>query len=371
MPAAARAPAGGGGRPPGGSPSVQLPSGMVPWFPGATPTRGTTSRPRWPWPLAGDGREAERAFEWLAATSCRTGVVPLLPGRRRRGAPPGPQRVRLRGDRGWWRSSWQGTAESWRRCGRWSTGPLAWCLRRQRPGGEIAVVGGPRRRPRPFRPADRDLVASTQSLRCAARIAGALGRDGRDWELAAGRVGPGGGERPGGVRAQGPLGHGLVLPGAERRVVRATPPGAWSTRWDEFVMRRARRALRGRQDLGHGGRDGGVRHGPRRRRPASTRPSSCWAGPATCVHDDGGYWTGCVHPQCVRFPGGERSTYSGAAVLIADHVLHRRSPAAAVFAQAASGTSAVLVQAGPGRGPPGQAAGSRRDRTALTTSAPA
>ena len=34
---------------------------------------------------------------------------------------------------------------------------------------------------------------------------------------------------------------------------------------------------------------------------------------------DGAYWTGCVHPQCLRFPGGERSTYTGAAVILANH----------------------------------------------------
>ena len=50
--------------------------------------------------------------------------------------------------------------------------------------------------------------------------------------------------------------------------------------------------------------------------------------------DDGGYWTGCVHPECVRFPGGQKSTYSAAAVVIADHVLNRRSPAAAMFSGA-------------------------------------
>ncbi|MGH9104487.1 MAG: prenyltransferase, partial [Acidimicrobiales bacterium] len=46
---------------------------------------------------------------------------------------------------------------------------------------------------------------------------------------------------------------------------------------------------------------------------------------------DGAYWTGCAHPECVRFPGGQRSTYSAAAVVIADHVLHRGSPAASIF----------------------------------------
>ena len=45
--------------------------------------------------------------------------------------------------------------------------------------------------------------------------------------------------------------------------------------------------------------------------------------------DDGAYWTGCVHPECVRYPGGERSTYTAAAVLLADHALYGLGPAPA------------------------------------------
>lgn len=54
---------------------------------------------------------------------------------------------------------------------------------------------------------------------------------------------------------------------------------------------------------------------------------------------DGAYWTGCVHPGCVRFPGGQKSTYSAAAVLIADHVLNGRSAAAAIFAGTSLGAT--------------------------------
>ena len=57
----------------------------------------------------------------------------------------------------------------------------------------------------------------------------------------------------------------------------------------------------------------------------------CWPGRTTCATDDGGYWTGCVHPECVRFPGGERTTYTAAAVLLADLVLHRRGSGAGLF----------------------------------------
>jgi hypothetical protein len=36
---------------------------------------------------------------------------------------------------------------------------------------------------------------------------------------------------------------------------------------------------------------------------------------------DGSYFTGMVHPERVHFPGGERTTYSAAAVVLAADVL--------------------------------------------------
>ena len=47
--------------------------------------------------------------------------------------------------------------------------------------------------------------------------------------------------------------------------------------------------------------------------------------------DEGAYWTGCVHPECVRYPGGERSTYTAAAVLLADHALYGYGASAGLF----------------------------------------
>lgn len=50
------------------------------------------------------------------------------------------------------------------------------------------------------------------------------------------------------------------------------------------------------------------------------------------LRDDGGaYWTGCVHPQCVRYPGGERTTYTAAAVLLADHALYGKGASSGLF----------------------------------------
>jgi hypothetical protein len=51
---------------------------------------------------------------------------------------------------------------------------------------------------------------------------------------------------------------------------------------------------------------------------------------------DGGYATGLVHPERSEFPPGERSTYSAAAVLLADDAL-RGGAAAATFGWATAG----------------------------------
>jgi hypothetical protein len=49
-------------------------------------------------------------------------------------------------------------------------------------------------------------------------------------------------------------------------------------------------------------------------------------------HDDGSYFTGCVHPQCVRFPGDERTTYTAAAIVLADDILKGGAATTGVFA---------------------------------------
>jgi len=49
--------------------------------------------------------------------------------------------------------------------------------------------------------------------------------------------------------------------------------------------------------------------------------------------DDGAYWTGIVFPEEVHFPGGERSSYSAAAVVLAADALSRTSPASGLFVE--------------------------------------
>ena len=52
--------------------------------------------------------------------------------------------------------------------------------------------------------------------------------------------------------------------------------------------------------------------------------------------DDGRYWTGEVHPEEVYFPGDEQSTYSSAAVLLANDALADRTGAARLFTDPAA-----------------------------------
>jgi hypothetical protein len=168
------------------------------------------------------------------------------------------------------------------------------------------------------------------SLRCAVAIAATLGHERPDWELAAGRIA-----------------HAII-----HREDSFEPKGRWAMDWYYPVLcgawsgAGARSRLRERWDTFV--LDGvGVRC-------VSDQPWVTAAETAECVmaldgcglraeaetllewtrhfrDPDGGYWTGCVHPQCVRFPGGERSTYTAAAVLLADHALYWDDPAAGLF----------------------------------------
>jgi hypothetical protein len=48
-------------------------------------------------------------------------------------------------------------------------------------------------------------------------------------------------------------------------------------------------------------------------------------------HADGSYWTGIVYPDRTHFPEGERTAYTGAAIVLAADALAGASPASAIF----------------------------------------
>ena len=55
----------------------------------------------------------------------------------------------------------------------------------------------------------------------------------------------------------------------------------------------------------------------------------CWT--RHLRHDDGSYFTGMVYPERAHFPGGERTTYSAAAVVLATDAVAGRGPASRLF----------------------------------------
>lgn len=56
-------------------------------------------------------------------------------------------------------------------------------------------------------------------------------------------------------------------------------------------------------------------------------------------HDDGSYWTGLVHPDGIAFPEGERTAYTGAAVVLAADAIAGTTLASALFRHAPSAPS--------------------------------
>ena len=48
-------------------------------------------------------------------------------------------------------------------------------------------------------------------------------------------------------------------------------------------------------------------------------------------HHDGSYWTGIVYPERVHFPGGERTSYTAASVVLAADALAGAGPASGLF----------------------------------------
>ena len=171
------------------------------------------------------------------------------------------------------------------------------------------------------------------SLRCAIAIAELLGHERPDWELSRRPPRPRHPRRARRLRPQAPLGDGLVLPGARRRRARATTGRARLGRAPRHVRRWRAAACaacptaRGSPSaetcecaLAHlavGDRDDGR--------------DAVRLGPAVPRDDDGRYWTGIVFPDEAHFPGGERSTYTAAAVVLAADALAGSTPAAGLF----------------------------------------
>jgi hypothetical protein len=173
------------------------------------------------------------------------------------------------------------------------------------------------------------------SLRCAIAVAELLGHERPDWELSAARL----------AHVVRQHCHG-ALPDA------FAPKHRWAMDWYYPVLAGVLRDDEGRARLAER-QDTFVEDGLGIRcvsdRPWITAAETCeclmaylsvgdeamarslfsWAQALRA--DDGSYWTGVVFPDMVHFPGGERSTYTAASIVLAADAIEGTSPTAHLF----------------------------------------
>jgi hypothetical protein len=310
--------------------SNQQPDGLILWYRGGHADPWNHVEAAMALAAAGRWAEVERAFAWLAAHQLEDGswCAAYVPG----GVLEPHRDPNICGYVAtgalWCAKLGPGSAflEQWRPMVERAT---AWCLARQRPTGEMPWSVGP-----DGVPARQALLSGSSSLhlslRCAAAAARVLGREGGHLDRAADRLATAIRRRPlafarkdrwamdwyypvlsgvfTGLEARRRLlarWRQLVVPGLGLRCV---ADRLWVTAAEtaECAMAAARAGL-----------------------PGSAAQLLAWT--RHLRHPSGGYWTGCAHPECRRYPGGQLSTYSAAAVLIADHTLANRSQAAQIF----------------------------------------
>ena len=320
--------------------AVQQADGMIPWFAGGhgdpwnhvEAAMALTAGGRWP--------EAEAAYQWLARTQrpdgawhqyYREGEVEeaTLDANVTAYVSTGAwHHFAMTGDAGFLASMWPVVE-----------GAVGFVLALQTPRGEVTWARHADGTPWSF----ALLTASSStyaSLRCAGKMAAALGHERPEWKLAADRL---------------------------RRVIAGEPSAflpkdRWSMDWYYPVLAGAVTGDAARQRLAGGFErfvmEGlGVRCVADKDWVTAAETAECAmahlaAGDADTAarllrwaehlrHDDGSYFTGMVHPQRHHFPAGERSTYSAAAVTLARAALAGAGPLVPMII--------APTEAGPGR----------------------
>jgi len=308
----------------------QLPSGMVPWFPGGHADPWNHVEAAMALALAGRRADAERAYQWLVDIQRPDGAWHqyYLEDRVEQDkldanvcayvAAGVWHHVLLHGDRGFAESMWPVVERA-----------IDFVLDLQQPRGEILWARHADGTPWSF----ALLTGSSSichSLRCAIAVAEHLGHERPDWELSAAR-----------------LSHVVAhVPDA------FAPKHRWAMDWYYPVLAGVVGGDEGRERLatrfdrfvddGHGVRCVNDR-------PWITVAETCECALAHLAvgerdtaerlfswttqyrHDDGRYWTGTVYPDEGRFPAGERSTYTAASVILCADAIAQASPAAALF----------------------------------------
>jgi MMP endo-(1,4)-3-O-methyl-alpha-D-mannosidase len=308
----------------------QLPTGMIPWFPGGHADVWNHVEATMALDVCGRHHEVERAYHWLADTQRDDGAwhqyyladrveQEKLDANTIAYVATGVyQHFLLTGDRGFLESMWPVVERA-----------VDFVLDLQTPRGEILWARHADGTPWSFALLTGSSSIS-HSLRCAIAVAEELGHERPDWELSAARL---------------------------MHVLRTEPDAfapkhRWAMDWYYPVLAGAVRGEEGRRRLDER-LDTFYLEG-RGIRCVSDRPWITAAETCECllaylsvgVKDfafelfrqaqalraaDGYYWTGIVYPEQVHFPGDERSTYTAAAVILAADALSRTSAAAELF----------------------------------------
>lgn len=309
----------------------QLPSGMVPWFPGGHADPWNHVEAAMALALGGRIAEAERAFEWLVSKQRPDGswhqyyLVDRIEQEKLDAnvcayvAAGVWHHWLLTGDVGFVDTMWPVVEKA-----------IDFVLELQTPRGEILWARHTDGTPWSF----ALLTGSSSichSLRCAIALAGHLGHERPDWELSAAR-----------------LAHTIRHAEADS----FAPKHRWAMDWYYPVLAGVVNGDAGRQRLASR-YDAFILDG-RGVRCVSDRPWITVAETCECMlaHlsvgdraraetmfgwaqqyrlDNGRYWTGTVYPDEAHFPAGEQSTYTAASVVLAADGLSGTSPASALF----------------------------------------
>jgi hypothetical protein len=310
--------------------AVQLPTGMIPWFPGGHADPWNHVEAAMALALGGRVTEAERAYDWLIAEQRPDGAWHqyYLADRVEQAkldanvcayvAAGVWHHWLLTGDRGFLETMWPVVDRA-----------VEFVLELQTPRGEIIWARHADGTPWSFALLT-GCSSIVHSLRCAVAIAEELGHERPDWELSTGMLAS--------VVADVPEAF--------------APKDRWAMDWYYPVLAGVLRDDVGRERLA-ARRDTFLMEGKGVRcvadRPWVTAAETCecvmahlsvgedelamdlftWA--QDLRDDDGAYWTGIVFPERKHFPGGERSTYTAAAVVLAADALTRTSPASGLF----------------------------------------
>ncbi len=309
---------------------VQRPDGMIPWYPGGHCDPWNHVEATMALTLCGLWEEAEAAFDWLATTQLADGSwFNYYVAHGVKDARIDTNVCAYVATGLWHHALVTGRCDLLVRHWPMVERAVDFVLRWQRPDGSVRWSLDHAGRPEGY----ALLTGSSSifhSVRCAVAAAEALDRPRPDWELAAGRLGHAVARHPRAFAPKDefamdwyyPVLSGALSGEAARRRLEAT--------WETFVM----------GDLG-------VRCVSGSDWVTAAETAECAialraVGLCRVALDvlawgqglrlpDGSYWTGMVHPGGATFPGGERTTYTAAAVVLAADALSSASAASGLF----------------------------------------